>query len=211
MYKSKKQIEKKLQQVKYSQNLIRKYQGKVLANNGIDPATGAHPLVVHMSAFISQARSVIQYAHKEAKETGNLAAFELFVAKSKFLQVFQRLRNFDVHESPLGVHTTIHARAYFDLTGRSQNSPKPDGTDSKTQSDVKVVHTLLEKVDTTEPLCEDLERSGQIELLQAARSGKELYAKIDFDGNRDLHELCDMYITELERFVAYGQANGFIS
>ena len=35
--------------------------------------------------------------------------------------------------------------------------------------------------------------------------------KIAFEGNEDLHDICDLYVTELEKFVTYGQANGFIS
>ena len=35
--------------------------------------------------------------------------------------------------------------------------------------------------------------------------------KIAFEGNEDLHDICDLYVTELGKFVTYGQANGFIS
>ena len=74
-----------------------------------------------------------------------------------------------------------------------------------------MVHTILERVETSEALVEDLERNGQVELLQAAKSGEELYVKIAFEGNEDLHDICDLYVTELEKFVTYGQANGVIS
>lgn len=219
MYKSKKMIEKKLEQVKYSQNLIRRYQGQVLAGNGREPSTGAHPLMVHISALISQGRSIVQYAHKEAEETGHLADYEPFVSKSDIFKLFKRLRDCDIHEYPIGVQTTIHTTIYFDRTAHSQDpvslSEKPNvealTLPPKPTPNTKVVHSLLEKVETTEPFLEELERSGQVELVQAARSGNDLYAQVEFDGNKDLHELCDLYVTELESFIAYGQAKGFIS
>lgn len=219
MYKSKKEIEKKLEQVKYNQSLIRRYQGQVLANNGRDPSTGAHTLMVHISALISQGRSIVQYAYKEAEETGHLADFEQFATKSDVFKLFKRLRDCDIHEYPIGVQTIIHATVYFDPTAHSQDpvslSEKPDVEaltfPGKPTPNTKVVHSLLEKVRTTEPLLEELERSGQVELVQAARSGNDLYAQVELDGNKDLHELCDLYVTELENFIAYGQAKGFIS
>ena len=219
MYKSKTEIEKKFEQVRYNQNLIRQYQGQIFANNGRDPSTGAHPLMVHLSALMSQGRSVIQYAHKEAKESGHLAEFELFVAKSNIFKLFKKLRDRDIHAYPVGVHSTIHATVYVDSTRRpqgqvcfpTQSDVKAINAPGKTPSDVKVVYTLLEKVEATEPLLEELARSGQAELVQAARSGKDLYAQIEFSGNKDLHELCDLYVTELANFITYGQANGFIS
>jgi hypothetical protein len=219
MYKSKKMIEKKLEQVKYSQNLIRRYQGQVLAGNGRDPSTGAHPLMVHTSALISQGRSIIQYAHREAEETGHLADYEPFVSKSDIFKLFKRLRDCDIHEYPIGVHTTIHATIYFDRTAHSQDpmslSEKPNvealTLAPKPTPNTEVVHSLLEKVKTTEPLLEELERSGQVEIVQAARSGTDLYAQVELDGNKDLHELCDLYVAELISFIAYGQAKGFIS
>lgn len=219
MYKSKKKIERKLEQVKYNRNLIRRYHGQVLAGNGRDPSTGAHPLMVHISALISQGRSIVQYAYKEAEETGHLADFESFAAKSDIFKLFKRLRDSEIHEYPIGVQTTIHATVYFDRTAHSQDpvslSEKPDVEappfPRKPTPNTKVVHSLLEKVETTEPLLEELERSGQVELVQAARSRNDLYAQVELDGNKDLHELCDLYVTELESFIAYGQAKGFIS
>lgn len=219
MYKSKNEIEKKLKQVRYSQSLIRQYQGQLLANNGRDPSTGAHPLMVHLSALISQARSVIQYAYKEAKETGHLSEFDRFVAGSEIFKLFKRLRNCDIHEYPVGVCTTVYATAYFDMAGQSRDPMEPPpmqdvklrGAAKGVQSDAKVVHTLLERVESTEHLIEELEQNGQVELAQAARAGQDLYAKIEFDGRKDICEICDIYVAELERFFAYGQANGFVS
>lgn len=220
MYKSKRQIEKRLEQIKYTQGLIRRYQGVMLANNGIDPITGARPLIVHLSALLAEGRSVVQYAWKEAKETGRLTAYDEFVKKSEIFKLFRRLRNRDIHEYTVSMQAT----AYATLQVTQDSSPQatepsnldvetlPELTMCKTtRAEAKVVHTILERVETSEALVEELERNGQVELLQAAKSGEELYVKIAFEGNEDLHDICDLYVTELETFVACGQANGFIS
>ena len=220
MYKSKKQIEKKLEQVKYTQGLIRRYQGVLLSNNGIDPVTGARPLIVHMSALLAEGRSVIQYAHKQAKEAGRQAAYDKFVKTSEIFQLFRRLRNRDIHEYAISMQTTAYAALSVasDPILQATEPSRPDGETplespmcKKTRTEAKVVHTILERVETSEALLEELERDGQLELLHAAQSGVDLYAKIQFKGNEDLHEICDLYVTELESFIVYGQANGFIS
>lgn len=220
MYKSKRQIEKRFEQVKYTQGLIRRYQGVMLSNNGIDPITGARPLIVHLSALLAEGRSVIQYAWKEAKETGRLTAYDEFVKKSEIFKLFRRLRNRDIHEYTVSMQTTAYATLSFapdsslqatELSSLDGETPPGPSMCKRTRTEAKVVHTILERVETSEALVEELERNGQVELLQAAKSGKELYVKIAFEGNENLHDICDLYVTELETFVAYGQANGFIS
>lgn len=220
MYKSKRQIEKRLEQVRYTQGLIRRYRGVMLANNGIDPITGARPLIVHLSALLAEGRSVIQYAWKEAKEAGRLIAYDEFVKKSEIFKLFRRLRNRDIHEYTVSMQTTAYATLSFS-PDPSPQATEPSSLDGKTllgpsmcksaRTEAKVVHAILERVETSEALVEELERNGQIELLLAAKSGEELYVKIAFEGNEDLHDICDLYVTELETFVAYGQAKGFIS
>lgn len=220
MYKSKRQIEKRLEQVRYTHGLIRQFKGVLLSNNGIDLITGARPLVVNLSALLAEGRSVIQYARKEAKETGRLAAYDEFVKKSEIFKLFRRLRNRDIHEYTVSMQTTAYATLQVTLDSSPQaNEPSSLDVETlpeltmcrKTRTEAKVVHTILERVETSEALVEELERNGQVELLQAVKSGEELYVKIAFEGNEDLHDICDLYVTELETFVAYGQANGFIS
>lgn len=220
MYKSKRQIEKRLEQVRYTHGLIRQFKGVLLSNNGIDLITGARPLVVNLSALLAEGRSVIQYARKEAKETGRLAAYDEFVKKSEIFKLFRRLRNRDIHEYTVSMQTTAYATLQVTLDSSPQaNEPSSLDVETlpeltmckKTRTEAKVAHTILERVETSEALVEELERNGQVELLQAVKSGEELYVKIAFEGNEDLHDICDLYVTELETFVAYGQANGFIS
>ena len=75
-YHSKEQIEKKLAQAQYEFNDMERFCGKIFVNNGIDIDTGAYPLQVKLSSFISHVRSAIQYAYKECKENNNLTIYE---------------------------------------------------------------------------------------------------------------------------------------
>lgn len=113
MYKSKIEIDKKLNQVRYIYSLIRRFKGRVMANNGRDPQTGAHPLIAHISAFVAHGRSVIQYARKEANESGHLKEYDEFVKNSEIFKLFKNLRDSDIHEYNLGVHTLMEATVYL--------------------------------------------------------------------------------------------------
>ncbi len=220
MYKSKRPIEKRLEQVKYTHGLLHRFKGVLLSHNGIDPITSARPMVVQLSAFLAHGRSIIQYARKQAKETGRLDAFDGFVKRSEIFHLFKRLRNRDIHEYTIGMQTTAYATLHLApvaTPGESEPSngrvdtPQELAMCAKNRTQTKVIHTILERVEITESLVEELERTGQVDLLQAAKSGEELYAKIAFQGNENLHDICDLYVTELETFVAYGQVHDFIS
>lgn len=222
MYKSKSQIEKKLKQVKYAHNLIRKFDGRVLAHNGRDTETGAHPLIAHLSAFVAQARSVIQYANKEAKDSGHLTEYERFIESSEVFRLFKSVRNSDIHEYTIGTHTLILTIAYMSPAETPHtlvSAPiemhietvsdldKPP----KEQPHVKVVYTLCRRVGVTDYSIEQLGLEGQVRFTEAVRAGEELYEELELDGIKNLHELCDLYVAELEKFVIYGQDKGFIT
>lgn len=222
MYKSKREIGKKLKQVKYVQNLIRRFEGRVLAHNGRDPETGAHPLIAHLSSFVAHARSVIQYAYKEAKESGHLAEYERFVESSEIFRLFKSVRNSDIHEYTIGARTLILTTAYMSPAETPHtlvSAPIEMNVETlsdldkppKEQPHVEVVYTLCRRVETTDSLIEELEQKGQVKLAQATRSGRELYEELELEGTKNLHDLCDLYVAELERFVVYGQDKGFIT
>src|SRR5882724_9529049 len=69
-----------------------------------------------LSAFLSAARSAVQYALKEAGKTGGQAWYDAAVARRPILAFFKDKRNVSIHEGPvtpsatIGVHLsdTIH-------------------------------------------------------------------------------------------------------
>lgn len=71
MYRCRSEIEKKLKQVRFVFGKISKFKGRIFVENGIDEETGSYPLLTEISSFLARAHSILQYAQKEAKETGN--------------------------------------------------------------------------------------------------------------------------------------------
>lgn len=197
MYISKKHVEKKLAQAKYTLNEMQKYRGKVFVNNGVDPDTGAHPLQVSISSFLAQTRSVLQYAYKETEERETTPTYEEAVAKRPIIGVFRELRNTDVHEMLIGTHTVVTAVVELRKTSDSTKS-EPE---TKPQ-EAKIEQKLSKPIIVTDALIEQWREEGRTDLVKASDAGKTLYETVKFDGETDLYVLCEKYIESLEGFVS---------
>ena len=223
MYKSKKQIENKIRQVNFVNNEIQKFRGRVFVNDGVDPETGAHPLITHVSSFLAHARSVVQYAYKEAKEAGKLSEYERYVQGVKIFKLFKDVRDCDIHEFTIGVHQIMQATATFDpatmKNGVLESKPitifvediSNLNSHKKEKSDVRTVYTLRKRVSVTNELIQELKDQGQTDILKAISEDKEIYDEQEIDGINNLHVLCDIYIDEINKFIEYGEKSGFIS
>ncbi|NIM95050.1 MAG: hypothetical protein GTO18_15230 [Anaerolineales bacterium] len=223
MYRSRKQIEKKLAQAKYLYKQISKFKNRIFVKGGLDEETDARPLLTYLSSFLANTRSVLQYAHREAKESGKLAEYQSCVTEKPIFRFFKDLRDSDIHEYTIGTLTTISAIA-------PMSSPNADSDtltsgwipflvedlsdlDSPRDSNEQVTTTitLSERIDVTDTLIRHLEAKGKHDLAEAAKRGEELYEQQEFEGETDLFELCERYLMELEDFVARGVEEGFIS
>ncbi|MEW6314351.1 MAG: hypothetical protein AB1513_10010 [Pseudomonadota bacterium] len=206
MYRSKEQVEKKLAQAKYALNQIQRYRGKIFVNNGIDPATGAHPLQVNVSSFLALTRSVLQYAYKECKERGELSAYETAVGRNTIIGVFRDLRDTDIHEMVVGVHTVVSLKSRLFKT-EDETRKHPD--DNLVEPNIK--NHISKPVTVTAELIEQLRNDGLADLAGAATSGKSLYQTVEYNGEQDLHVLCENYIDSLSCFVDELSQKGVIS
>ncbi len=223
-YKSKLQIEKKLKQVNFVKNEIHKFKDRIFVNHGIDPETGDHPLIAHVSSFLANSRSIIQYAYKEAKESGKLNYYDQYVQNVEIFIFFKDVRDGDIHEYTIGCHSTINAIAEFDTDsiieeGILKSKPlkmvvtslKGINKPKKENPDVSVTYSFCKRVKITEEIIEELSQQGKQDLLKAIDEGTELYDPLKFRGKSDFHDLCDIYIEELNNFIEYGVKTGFIS
>ena len=223
MYKSKSEIRKKLQQVKYMYNEISKFKNRIFVKNGLDEETGSYPLLTNIGSFLAHARSILQYAYKEAMESGNQAEYEEYVSQNEIIKFFKKIRDSEIHEYTIGSHTTVHAESpiisydpethtaigkevklYVELLS-DLDSPK------NKNMEVEIVTTLGKKVEINNAYIQRLEAEGENDLAEAARNGKELYEEQECDGEKDIFKLCEKYIKELEIFINFGIANGFIT
>jgi len=223
MYKSKSEIEKKLKQVKYIYKEISKFKNRIFVKNGLNEETGSNPFLTNIGSFLVHARSILQYAQKEAKGSGNQLKYDNYVSQNKIIKFFKGIRDSEIHEYTIDSHTIIdanssiisydhethiaigkevklHVKPLSDL-----NSPKDE------DREVEIVVTLQKRVEVNNTFIQKLESEGEEDLTEAARNGKEFYEEQECDGEKDVFKLCERYIKELEIFINFGIANGFIT
>jgi len=223
MYKSKSEIEKKLKQVKYIYKVISKFKNRIFVKNGLNGETGSNPLLTYIASFLVQARSILQYPQKEAKESGNQLKYDNHVSQNKIIKFFKGIRDSEIHKYTIGSHTIIHADSSIiscdpethTAIGKvvklhvkqlsDLNSPKDE------DREVEIVVTLLKRVEVNNTFIQKLESEGKEDLAEAARNGKEFYEEQECDGEKDVFKLCERYIKELEIFINFGITNGFIT
>jgi len=223
MYKCRSEIEKKLKQVRFVFGKISKFKGRIFVENGIDEETGSYPLLTEISSFLAHARSILQYAQKEAKETGNQSRYDNYVGKIKIIKFFKGIRDSEIHEYTLGSFTTISLKSpivsYDPETHTAIGKkvglyvePLSDLASPKNENrEAEIVVTLLKRVEINHALIKKLDSEGEKDLAEAARKGEALYEGLECDGEKDILKLCEKYIKELELFIGFGIANGFIS
>ena len=223
MYKSKSEIRKKVQQVNYIYNEISKFKNRIFVKNGLDEETGSYPLLTNIASFLVHARSILQYAQKEAMESGNQAKYDQYVGQNEIIKFFKKVRDSEIHEYTISSHATIHADSpiisYDSETHTAIGTevqlyvePLSDLDSPKNKNmEVEIVTTLGKKVEINNAYIRRLEAEGENDLAEATRNGKELYEEQECDGEKDIFKLCEKYIEELKIFINFGISNGFIT
>lgn len=147
-----------------------------------------------LSAFLSAARSVLQYTLKEAQtKSGGQQWYDNHITSSKVLAFFKDKRDINVHTQPIQVnqHTSIQLTEVvrisesihikkFDQTGRliGEYSSEPSEPPAAPEIPPNVTHRF------TFP---------------------------DWSGTEDVLQLCHLYLKELQCVVKDGQNNGFLT
>jgi hypothetical protein len=149
----------------------------------------------NLSAFLSSARSVMQYALEEAKpKTGGQQWYDSQMAASPVLSFFRDKRDINVHFEPLkpvqhtniAVTTTVHLSAsvsitHLDANGNMlyQSPPETHEPEPRTPDAPPVVTTR--------------------------------YRFADWADSENVMTLSQMYLDELQRVVEDGVRNGFLT
>lgn len=151
-----------------------------------------------LSAFITPARSVLQYALEEAKsQAKGRQWYDEHIAKSAILSFFRDKRDFNIHTEPVkpakdvtifappmtiylsALAPVIHTDASGDVIGERESSPEIEKHEFKA-----------------------LDRPGTTTIK---------YRFTDWQGDEDVITLCQMYLGELERLVEEGMKMGFLT
>jgi hypothetical protein len=206
MYCCKEDVLRKLVEVRHLHSTLDRYRGKVFVRNGLDDKTGIYPVGMALSAFIVHARTIFQYAYKQADETGRTRAYEGFVTSRPIIQSFRDMRDTEIHERVLDTRTEIAAESRL-----LRPDEAPWDTSSEEPREAKVTITLTRRLNIDQKLIGTLEEQGHHELAAAARNGKSLYEELVVNGKRDVFQLCDDYLDAIEEFVELGIREGFIS
>jgi len=149
----------------------------------------------NLSAFLSAARSVMQYALEEAEpKNGGKKWYDDWMESNRVFKFFRKKRNFNIHTAPIDPrkhvkgHTTVVLRV-------------------STSSHIKVT-------DKNGKVKEEREIKEEPKPYEGPKSSTKSESRYEFDdweGSEDLITLCKVCIQELEKVVQDGISKGFIT
>jgi hypothetical protein len=147
-----------------------------------------------LSAFLSSARSVLQYALEEAKtKTGGQAWFDGHASSNQVIRFFRGKRNLSIHTGPIVPAATVNIVA----------------TD--------VIHfseaVFIQVFDNEGNLISEQSSGSPTSppVTSPPPSVSRVYNFPDWSGPEDVLQLCDAYIRALEAIVNEGRAQGFLT
>jgi len=147
-----------------------------------------------LSAFLSAARSVLQYALEEAKQKPNGQRwYEAQVSGNAVLKFFKDKRDVNIHAEP--VRPSRHIAVAF--------------TEHMTISDSIRIETQRE--DGTTEIREDKEESSVSKPQESIAEVKIRYVFVDWGGPEGAIDLSHQYLAALENFVKAGLSSGIIT
>jgi hypothetical protein len=149
----------------------------------------------NLSAFLSSARSVLQYALKEARtRSGGQQWYDGHINASPTLSFFKDKRDINIHTQPIDIRQNIN----IEITDRLYIS---DSVSIRvTDKDGKVVSEHTSEPAPPPPREADI-----------PPKVSNQFTFPDWPGPEDVPGLCRLYLDELVRIVADGQAKGFLT
>ncbi len=148
----------------------------------------------NLSAFISSARSVLQYALKEAQsKNGGQNWYDTQIINGKVILFFKDKRDINIHIEPISVRKdtdirlfeTIHVSESISIVLRDPNGNVKEQYSSESKP--------LKTIESEPSIIE------------------EKYRFDDWVGSEDVFILCQEYLNELEAIVADGKSKNFLS
>jgi hypothetical protein len=155
----------------------------------------------YLSAFLSAARSVIQYAWKGSEDRGRLDWYDATVAGNEVLSFFKDKRDVNIHGEPVDPVTNFTIPLSEFLGGGYAVS----GVYFKDN----IVEVKLNKEEPSPP--KPPESSEAPESRAEATLASVRYRFNDWPGPEDVIGLSRRYVEELEKFVQKGTEIGIIS
>ncbi len=150
-----------------------------------------------LSAFLSAARSVLQYALKEAKtKAGGQSWYDIHMNNSQVLTFFKDKRDTNIHQEPVrpSRHTDVAFRDVLVLRDSFKAVLRDaDGNIKQQRSSGPV------------------EAGSEVQRPRETASISHRWVFTDWSGTEDAMTLCQKYMEELEDLVRDGINQGFVS
>lgn len=148
----------------------------------------------YLSAFLSSARSVLQYAEREAKKKpGGKKWYDNYISNNPILKFFKHKRDINIHVKPVQPSAHIDVEIIEPL--HISESVSITVTDEKGN----IKHQF--RSEKPKPA---ITKPTMVKVMYK-------YRFKDWKGNEDVLELCQKYIEELEKIVKDGIKRGFIT
>lgn len=150
----------------------------------------------NLSAFLSAARSVLQYILKEAQtKPGGQNWYDTTVISDRILSFFKEKRDINIHEEPVEPNRNITAEL--------------KETVRVTESIITILRDAEGNIKEKETVSSKQHKDEEDEKLKART--RITYKFDDWSGNEDVVTLCREYLYKLKNIVKDGQNKGFFS
>lgn len=151
----------------------------------------------NLSAFLAAARSVLQFALKEAKDKpGGQQWYDSLVADNRVVSFFKDKRDINIHEEPVKVRKDTRITPGTGSISISSSSP------------IVVIR------DRHGNIISESKSEAELPMIKKKEKPPEVTYRYKFDdwaGGEDVPTLCYRYLDELRTIVADGQKKGFLT
>ncbi len=170
-------------------------EAKYFYSKMVDEQAHKEIFTYNLSAFLSSARSVLQYALCEARtKPGGQQWYDDFISTSRVLKFFKKKRDINIHTEPvqpiatykMELRETIHISDSISIT--------------ITDKEENIIQQFSSGLSEAIP--------------KESKKPEAMKIKYKFDnwvGNEDVLNLCQIYIQELEHLIKEGVNKGFIT
>ncbi|MFW6196909.1 MAG: hypothetical protein ACOC5D_06205 [Thermoplasmatota archaeon] len=145
----------------------------------------------NLSAFLTAARSILQYLRDEVKGGPNQSWYDNYVSSNKILQFFKDRRDFNIHEEPINPKEKVRITETLSLS-ESLTIKKDD----------EIIHHSDELSNSEAEKNNQKSQKAEVE---------HSYIFKEWGGKEPVLELCKKYLKELENMLEEGVKKGIIS
>lgn len=160
----------------------------------------------NLSAFLSGARSVLQFGLAEAQtKPGGQTWYDGQITGNRIVNFFKDRRDVNIHVAPLDLRKDVNVHIQEGLELRAEVGTVMVDVGQESLSTAPTVHSEPEK----QPAAS--EENTHSEAAKTTVTVTETYRFLEWTGSEDIRTLCGLYLTELHKIVVEGRRRGFLT